>query len=270
MSVTRLLSRQWWKTTLLVIAAVGVMIRLGIWQLDRLDQRRAFNQRVLTQQTQPTLDLNQDHYSVTDLAAMEYRQVTVTGEYDPDSEVVLRNQVWNNQIGVHVLTPLRLIGGDRSILIDRGWVPLEDFNSGRLKKYTEPGQVAVKGVIRRPATKPRFAGRADPVPQPGEERITAWNYANIPAIASQVPYPVLPVYIQQSPDPAWTSIPHRSQPDLELTEGPHLGYAMQWFAFALILAIGYPIYVKREEHRASTQKKKSVYVRPVSKSHPER
>jgi cytochrome oxidase assembly protein ShyY1 len=45
---------------------------------------------------------------------------------------------------------------------------------------------------------------------------------------------------------------------------------MQWFAFALILAIGYPIYVKREEHRASTQKKKSVYVRPVSKSHPER
>jgi surfeit locus 1 family protein len=75
---------------------------------------------------------------------MEYRQAIVTGEYDPESEVVLSNQVWNDQIGVHVLTPLWLNDGDRSILVDRGWVPLDDFNSGQLEKYAEPGQVTVK------------------------------------------------------------------------------------------------------------------------------
>jgi len=267
MIFARLFSRQWWVTTLLVIAAIGVMIRLGIWQLDRLEQRKAFNQRVLTQRSQPTLDLNKDNYAEIDFPDMEYRQVIVSGEYDPAFEIVLRNQVWNDRIGVHVMTPLKITGSGQSILVDRGWVPLEDFNSGKLKKYAEPGQVTVKGIIRRPTSKPRFAGRADPVPQPGSERITAWNFANVPAIASQIPYPILPVYIQQSPDPAWTSMPYRSQPELELSEGPHLGYAMQWFAFALILAIGYPIYVKREDQRSSRTQKKAVYVRPVSKSH---
>jgi len=54
------------------------------------------------------------------------------------------------------------------------------------------------------------------------------------------------VYIQQAPDSAWTEMPYRSEPNLTLSEGPHLGYAVQWFSFALILLVGYPIYVRRE------------------------
>ena len=49
MSIKTLFSRQWLKTTILVIAAVLVMIRLGFWQLDRLAQRRAFSERVEAQ-----------------------------------------------------------------------------------------------------------------------------------------------------------------------------------------------------------------------------
>jgi surfeit locus 1 family protein len=66
----------------------------------------------------------------------------------------------------------------------------------------------------------------------------------------QLPYPILPVYIQQSPDPAWTGLPYRSEPDLDLTEGPHLGYAIQWFTFATILFVGYPFFIHRDEHDA--------------------
>ena len=47
-------------------------------------------------------------------------------------------------------------------------------------------------------------------------------------------------------------MPYRTQLELDLNEGSHLGYAFQWFTFALILAIGYPIYVSREEKRLST------------------
>ena len=53
MKLERMVSRQWWKTTLLVLAAVLVMVRLGIWQLDRLAQRKAFNARVGAQLTEP-------------------------------------------------------------------------------------------------------------------------------------------------------------------------------------------------------------------------
>ena len=77
----RIFSRRWILTTLLVIAAMGVLARLGVWQLDRLEQRRAFNARVQAQIDQPQLELSGPALEA-DLANMEYRQVSVTGEYD--------------------------------------------------------------------------------------------------------------------------------------------------------------------------------------------
>lgn len=239
-------SRPWWKTTLLVLAAGAVMVRLGIWQLDRLDQRRAFNARVSEQQSQPRLDLSGKALTDPGLPGMEYRQVQVTGQYDPAYEVVLRNQVWGDHLGVHVLTPLKIAGSDRAVLVNRGWVPFEDFQSGELAKYREPGPVVVTGILRAAETRPQIGGRADPIPGPGEKALLAWNVANVPAIAAQTPLALLPIYVQQAPEPAWTRMPYRSLPEIELTEGPHLGYALQWFAFAGILLAGYPFYIRRE------------------------
>jgi hypothetical protein len=48
-------------------------------------------------------------------------------------------------------------------------------------------------------------------------------------------------------------MPYRALPELDLTEGPHLGYAVQWFIFASLLGVGYPIYVRREEFRQQPQ-----------------
>jgi len=263
MILTKLFNRQWWKTTLLVFLAASVMVRLGIWQLDRLAQRRAFNARVEAQLDQPRLDLNTADASA-DLESMEYREVIVTGEYDPAGEVALRNQAWNNHIGVNLLTPLRIAGSDRVVLVNRGWVPLEDYSAGDLTKYAEPGVVNVRGVIRASQSKPEIGGRADQVPSPGAGKLMAWNLVNVPGIASQVDYPLLPAYIQQTPDPEWTSLPYRSQPKLELTEGPHFGYALQWFSFAAILMIGYPFYIRREEiNSASKFRLRGEYTRSV-------
>ena len=239
--VLRMFSRRWILSTLLVIAAMAVMIRLGIWQLDRLEKRRQFNARVLAQVNQPPLVLTGQALGA-DLASMEYRTVTVEGEYDHTQEVALRNQAWNDQIGVHLLTPLKIAGSDQAVLVDRGWVPVQDFNSHDWSQYTEPGEVRVTGVIRASSSTPDFGKRADP---PG--RLDVWNFANVQRIAEQVSYPLLSIYIQQAPDPSWSSLPHRSQPELDLTEGPHLGYAFQWFTFAAILGLGYPFFIRRQE-----------------------
>jgi surfeit locus 1 family protein len=74
-----------------------------------------------------------------------------------------------------------------------------------------------------------------------------WNNADLEQIASQLPYPVLPVYIQEQPDPADAAPPIPFQPELELTEGPHMGYALQWFTFTAILVAGYPFFVRKQE-----------------------
>jgi surfeit locus 1 family protein len=265
MILLRMISRRWFLTTLLVLAAMAVMVRLGFWQLDRLEQRRAFNARVQAQLEQPPLELSAATFSPdleSGLAGMEYREIVVVGEYDHSQEVVLRNRAWDNRMGVDLITPLRISGTDRAILVNRGWVPFEDFTSGNLAKYAEPGQVEVRGMIRASQTRPQIGWNKDVLPGPGEAPLKAWNMINIPGIASQVSISLLPVYIQQAPDPAWTRLPYRSLPQLELTEGSHLGYAFQWFIFAGILGVGYPFYILREESNREATSKPRDYLRP--------
>ena len=247
MTIQLFLSRQWWWTTLLVFAAIGVMTRLGIWQLDRLEQRKSFNARVQTQLGQPPLMLKDEALSA-DLASMAYREVIVEGEYDHTQEVALRNQVWGSRLGIHLITPLRITDTDWVVLVDRGWVPVDVGTAGDWDVFTEPGMMAVRGIIRASQIRPDIGGRTDPTPLPGE-KLLVWNMVNLERIDEQISYSLLPVYIQQAPDSPFSegeSLPYRSLPNLELMDGPHLGYAIQWFLFATVLGIGYPIYLHRE------------------------
>jgi surfeit locus 1 family protein len=243
-------SRRWLLATMLVIGALAVMARLGLWQLERLEQRRAFNDRVQRQFDQPQLVLSGAALE-EDLASMEYRQVVVRGEYDFANQVVLRNQALDNQAGVHLLTPLRIAGSQQAILVNRGFVPAGaqiDLQTADWSRYNEPGMVVVEGMLRASQSKPDFGRRSDAIPAPGEPPLRAWHFANVSAISAQLPYPLLPVYIQQAPDPSWSTLPARTQPELELSEGPHMGYAIQWFGFAALLGFGYPLYIRRREY----------------------
>jgi len=241
-----MLSRRWIAATLLAAAGAAVCIRLGIWQLDRLDQRRTFNARVEAQIDAPQLELAGDALQA-DLYNMEYRQVRSAGKYDFSNQIALRNQYWGNEWGAHLVTPLVLEGTNEAVLVDRGWIAAADFESGDWAKYDEPGRVEVAGIIRRPQSKAELGSRSDPIPAAGSEALKAWYFINIPEIAKQLPYPVLPVYIQQAAQAGWDGPPYRSQPELELSEGPHMGYALQWFSFAGLLILGYPFFVRRQE-----------------------
>ena len=266
MILERLFSRQWWKTTVFVLVAVAVMIRLGIWQLDRLEQRKVFNARAEAQLAEPPLDLSGQSIE-SDLYGMEYRSTIVSGEYDHDHQVVLRNQDWQGRLGVHILTPLLIAGEEAAVLVDRGWVPYEDFTGGNLSQYDDPGQVELNGIMRRSQSKPAIGGRADKVPGPGEAPLEAWNWINLTDISRQIPYQLLPVYIAAVPSSGSLELPYRSELELDLSEGSHLGYAFQWFIFAAIFGIGYPFYVRREEHRqAAINDQVKPYVQTESHS----
>ncbi|MFZ5882863.1 MAG: SURF1 family protein [Chloroflexota bacterium] len=243
MLLRRMFSRKWLLTTLLVFLGTAVCIRLGIWQLDRLEQRRAFNAQVASMRALPPLDLNAE--TAASLETMEWRAVTVTGEYDFANQVALRNQYHNSQYGYHLLTPLHFDG--ETVLVDRGWIPA-DGNSAPAdwRKYDEPGAVTVTGQIRLGQGKPAFGGVADALPADGSP-LWMWNNADIERMALQMPYPILKVYIQPNVDPADETPPIPYQPEVELTEGPHFGYALQWFTFAAILFGGYPFFLRKQE-----------------------
>ena len=105
---------------------------------------------------------------------------------------------------------------------------------------------------------------------PDNGPLLAWNFVNVDQLKKQITGPLLPAYIQEAPNPAWTSLPYRSLPQLELTEGPHMGYAIQWFAFAAILGLGYPFFIQRQEIKTAEDKNLKASEKSVqpSTSHP--
>ncbi len=229
------LNRRWWWTTLLVIAGVLLLARLGVWQLDRLQQRRARNAEYLQQISTAPLQLPDD-YVAGDPSALRDRPAEGQGVYDFDQQLVLVQQSWQGRPGVHLVTPLVFEGGEAAILVDRGWIPSAE--AGDFTQFDEPGEQFVRGAIQLSQT--LSGGRQTQVEAPQQE----WYRIDIDAIQSQMPYELLPFFLLQSPpSELQVDLPYRLEPEIDLSDGPHLAYAIQWFLFAAILGIGYARFV---------------------------
>jgi surfeit locus 1 family protein len=229
--------------------AVGVLavcfVALGFWQLDRRGQRRSANARILARLEQPALRL--DGTSL-DPAGADMRRGVVHGTFDYDHEVVLRNQTLGELPGVDLLTPLRIEGSDAAVLVNRGWIPFEASNPGQRKVFrAETGPVEVRGILRSAQTRPSRFAPADPTPAPGQAGLDAWFRVDLERIQEQLPYRLLPVFLEEEPaSQASDARPApRAEPEIALSEGPHLFYAGQWFAFAALLVGGYVAHVRR-------------------------
>lgn len=243
MVLRKAISRKWFFATLLVLLGTAFCIRLGFWQLNRLEQRRAFNAQVESMRAAEMLDLNQT--IPQDITAMEWRAVTVTGEYDFENQVTIRNQYNGDQYGYHLITPL--LSNGMAVLVDRGWIPADgNATPTDWRQYDEQGTLTVTGQIRLGHGKPAIGGIADALPSAGT-RLEVWNNLDVENMSAQFPYPILGVYIQPNVEPADEAPPIPYQPIIELTEGSHFGYALQWFAFAAILFVGYPFYLRKQE-----------------------
>ena len=237
-------SRQWMLATVLVLAGGALCVRLGIWQLDRLEGRRAFNAHVEAMWAAEPLTLNGK--PAEDLTTMEYRAVTVSGTYDFENQVALRNRYFQDEYGYHLLTPLLLDDGS-ALLVDRGWIPADGNDApADWRQYDQTGRVTVDGQIRLGQTKPDLGGVPDPTLAPDQTRLDFWNIVNLERIQEQVPYPLLDFFIQPNIDLDDVQPPIPYQPEIELTEGSHMGYAIQWFTYATILVLGYPFYVRKQ------------------------
>jgi surfeit locus 1 family protein len=229
-----LVSRQWRWVTFGVLVLALVMIRLGFWQLDRLAEKRASNALIQSRLAAPALQLTGQPI---DLADNEYRHASVTGTFDNDQAVLLRNRSRDGVPGMHLLTPLRITGSNQAVLVDRGWLPLELTAPEARQQFNVAGTVQVQGIVRVPKTRTSSFGPQDRQPEGG--RLDMWFRPDVGRIAQQVPYPLLPFYLEaEQPVDQAPGLP-RPQLQIDLSEGPHLSYAIQWFAFTITLLGGY-------------------------------
>jgi surfeit locus 1 family protein len=205
----------------LVIAAACV--RLGVWQLDRLRQRRARNAQVLATRSRPLIPVAG---SLSTDSARD-RRLFARGAYDYTHERLWHGRSYEGVPGVDLVTPLRLPDG-AAVLVDRGWAPSPDGYHVDQRAYREGDSAEVLGIG---VTAPRAPGDVNPA-----------------ALRDSLPYPLLLFVIQEFPNsPSSTTStnlhhpptqPLMRWPAQELSDGPHLSYAIQWFSFAVIIVVG--------------------------------
>ena len=243
MVLTKLFNRRWWWATLLIIAGVALLIRLGFWQLDRLEQRRAYNATVAERWQEAPFDLVVEGLPA-DLAELEFRRVEARGEFDYANQIVLKERPRGDVPGVVLVTPL-VLEDERAILVARGWVPYNQSTPEHWPQFEEPAGAPVIGLLQESQLLP--SGKAPTIP---DEPQIEWFSLNVDAVQPQMPYELLPVFILQLPEEgrAYTDLPYREEP-LRLDEGSHFSYAIQWFMFAAILGIGYLFLIQQQEKR---------------------
>ena len=225
---------------LLLIAFFGlaalVCARLGVWQVQRLHERRAANAVALEARAAEPVRL--DSVTTGDSSLIE-RHVLARGRYDHAHDVVLRGRAYQGAPGVEIVTPLVFEGGRTAVLVNRGFVPAPDAASVETDALQEPGMVTVKGLAMAPP-----AGKGAPLQRPNG---TTWARLDLEALGARMPYTLAPIYIRQEPDSALPRFPRRLEP-FPIDDGPHLSYAIQWFSFAL-MAVVFGIVVLRQTKR---------------------
>ena len=185
-----LFGRQWLLATIAVLLGMGLLARLGFWQLDRLERRRAQNAALAAALASPPLVLN-DMGWIDDLTALKDRAAMARGTFDFAFQGAVRLQTYQGRAGVNLVAPLVLDGGEETaVLVDRGWVPEENSYAA----YDEAGPQTIDGYIALTQTINR-GGASGAITDELE-----WYRVDIAAIQTQMPYELLPVFIKQAPD----------------------------------------------------------------------
>jgi cytochrome oxidase assembly protein ShyY1 len=233
---------RWIGFHLLVIVAIIAMINLGFWQLRRLDERKQFNSDVSSRIDQPVAPLDDVLTADTDPDSVEWRPVEATGTYLPDEELVVVNRSQGGAAGELVVTPL-VLGDGRILLVDRGFVPQATDSAP-----APGGEVEIVGRLR-----PSEQRRRGQLSDPAEGDLTEVHRVDIDRLEPQLPGSVVPMYVDLvSSSPAETG-PYPVPAELpELSEGPHLSYAIQWFIFSVCVVIGWVLAVRHSIRSRTT------------------
>jgi surfeit locus 1 family protein len=229
----------------LVVMAAAVCVRLGIWQLDRLAQRRAYNAAVAAR-----LEAGAEPLATAlarDTGDARWRRVQGTGMPDYTREVVLAARTRGGSPGVWLVTPLRLADSDTLLAFVRGWVYSPNGRTIEREAWREADTLAVDGLVdafHRPA--------AGSVRLQSDARAFRWLERD--TLSAEWGAPVASMLVYQLGDSVGGfastggTVPARF-PVPTMSEGPHRSYALQWFGFATVFVVGYGAVVANARRR---------------------
>ncbi len=222
-------TRRWLGFTALVIVAIVAFGLLSRWQWHRAEEKRI--QRAALESAQLAVAIDLPSGAAVD-SIRPWQRITVSGEYLPSRELVVRKRPLNGANGYWVLAPFETSDG-RTMWISRGWIPA----SGPATELPTIPPSPV-GSIRVEASWRQF------------EDVPAEDQSGLPAgMLAGVDPDALPGgsdvdgYLQalEADDPTLTSLPVPT-----IDEGQNISYAVQWLLFALVAMGGWLVFLRRE------------------------
>lgn len=220
---------RYWALALAILALFLGLVGLGFWQLQRAEEKQALLEawRSARQANPVTLE------EALGREAGQFQPVRAEGRYDGRHHYLLDNRIREGRPGFEILTPMRLKGEDRVILVNRGWLPRGKTRQDLPEIPTPAEEVSVSGQLVDP---PQGGLQLGP-PDPGKER---WpkvvQYIDTDRVAEQLGASVVERVIRLTPESAHG---FRREWQAPVSFGPerHTGYAVQWFALAATLLI---------------------------------
>lgn len=227
---------RWLLSHVLALSLIVVFVALGFWQLRRHDDRAGRNETVEARSQLPVEPIDELLDDDVPVEQLRYRAATATGRFVPGTDLLVDNRSNDGLPGAWVITPLEL--DDGSVLaVNRGFQP---FAEGEVVPPPPPdGRVAVAGTVQP------FVERGCPRRTDASGRVVGTACLREDAVEASFGTDVLPVVVQRVTSDPPAEPPLIDVPQPALDEGPHRSYAVQWFVFATIGLIGYPLILRR-------------------------
>ena len=223
--------------SILITATFAFLVSLGFWQLERADEKRSIETSIKLANTGSVELIKKEE----GLQNKEYYEVRLQGKYLSDKQFIYDNQIVDQVSGYYVLTPYALEGQSKAILINRGFIP---WNGRRDKladivigQETREIKVQISKPIKRMELKPSEVGIQFPV------LIQSIDLQDM-ADRAKVDFSSVIGLLDAS---ASNGFIRKWEPYTGSIE-KHIGYAVQWFLMALVLAIiGIRIAIKQRK-----------------------
>lgn len=182
------------KVNVIGLLLVALFLRLSYWQYERHQWKLGYIDQMRNRLALEPVNLDVLLTQGSQPQELAYRRVRVAGDYDFSEEILIRNRKFKHAMGYHVLTPLSLEGSTYSILVNRGFIPLSKAPIEQRRAYQHPKSVNFVGLVKEAETH-SFLAPVDP-PNDKEHKLEAWLRPDISRIAAQLPFPVLPFYLE--------------------------------------------------------------------------
>lgn len=224
--------------TIVTLLVVAMCIKAGLWQYNKAESKRTLQAQLqLRQKELPTSLSDMPVLDKADAEFLRFKRVKLSGAYDTRYEILLDNQVDHSIAGYHVLTPLQIEGTKKYVLVNRGWIAGSPDRRAPIFD-TPKGIQEIQGDIVLPSSS--FFTLERTVTSAEAEKIwdkRIWQHLDMSLYVKSVPFALQPFVVRLDKNSSAGGGFKRDWPLPAERVSMHLGYAYQWFGFALTLLV---------------------------------